>query len=139
MDEACDDVEGKRVIGSECADSSTPGVLAFAEIAGEASLEREVLVKARPTVLFSSATRPRLASLEAVLLARAGRSPSVETMAVIEDLRVAPLSCSDPPIKCQEQFVGAPITSGICCSYTGEVSCVCASNCSGQLAPPGTT
>lgn len=96
-------MDGKRVIGSDCADSSTPGVLAFTERAGEATLEREVLVMVRePAVLFSSATRPRLASLEAVLLARAGRSPSVETMAVIEDLRVAPLSCSDPPIKCQE-------------------------------------
>lgn len=96
-------MEGSRVIGSDCADSSTPGVFALTERAGEASLERDDLAVVRElAVLFSSATSPRLASREAVLLVRAGCSPSVETMAVSEDLRARPRSCSDPPIKGQD-------------------------------------
>jgi hypothetical protein len=92
-------VEGNRVLGSDCADSSTPGVFAFTESAGEASLERDDLADIRElTVLLSSATSPRLASREAVLLDRAGRSPSIGAMAS-EDLRASPFSCSDSPIK----------------------------------------
>lgn len=114
-------------------------MLAFAESAGEATLEREVLIVVRePAVVVSSATRARLASLEAVLLARAGRSPSVETMAVIEDLRVAPLSCSDPPIKCQETIYRSLAHVRCLLQLFEGLGCVCASNCSGQLAPPGT-
>jgi hypothetical protein len=100
-------VEGNRVIGSDCVDSSTPGVFALTESAGEASLERGVLIVVRKlAVIVSSMARPLLASRDCVLLVRAGRSPSVDAMAVNEDLRAWPLSCSDSPMNNQDTSQG---------------------------------